>query len=150
MNMVFAIDLIVNFFSAYYDSEMVIIDDFKVRIQSVSQKANIDHRESLSCRLVCDRLCVCTPLWSRFRVRKHVSYSSLLSNWKDLQTDPYHENGASCINSEAQKEQIFDLHQQTFENRRRFRAYSVSTGDFYYFAACNCMHMDFHRFLQWR
>ena len=31
MNFVFAIDLVVNFISAYYDSEMQLIDDFKVR-----------------------------------------------------------------------------------------------------------------------
>ena len=30
MNMVFGIDLVLNFFSAYYDADMVIIDDYKV------------------------------------------------------------------------------------------------------------------------
>jgi len=32
MNMVFGIDLVLNFFSAYYDADMVIIDDYKVII----------------------------------------------------------------------------------------------------------------------
>ncbi len=30
MNMFFAIDLVVNFLSAYYDSNMILIDDYKV------------------------------------------------------------------------------------------------------------------------
>ena len=32
MNMVFGVDLVLNFFSAYYDADMVIIDDYKVII----------------------------------------------------------------------------------------------------------------------
>ena len=32
MNLVFGIDLVLNFFSAYYDADMVIIDDYKVII----------------------------------------------------------------------------------------------------------------------
>lgn len=32
MNMVFGVDLVLNFFSAYYDADMVVIDDYKVII----------------------------------------------------------------------------------------------------------------------
>ena len=30
MNLIFALDLIVNFFRAFYDDEMIIVDDYKV------------------------------------------------------------------------------------------------------------------------
>ena len=47
MNLVFGIDLILNFFSAYYDADMVIIDDHKVIIIELLFKkiltSNIDH-----------------------------------------------------------------------------------------------------------
>jgi hypothetical protein len=35
MNLVFGVDLVLNFFSAYYDADMVIIDDYKVIIITI-------------------------------------------------------------------------------------------------------------------
>ena len=109
-----------------------------------------DNRKSLFCWLVRDRFCLSPTLWFGVRIRKHVTYCSLHSNRKDLQVDPYHQDGASRPDSKAEKEQILDLHQQTFENRRRFRAHSVPARDFHYSAACYCLHLDIHRILQRR
>ena len=36
-NVIFFIDIIINFFSAYYDEDFVIIDDFKVRAIYLNQ-----------------------------------------------------------------------------------------------------------------
>ena len=47
MNLVFGVDLVLNFFSAYYDADMVIIDDYKVIIMKKTFKkiltSNLDY-----------------------------------------------------------------------------------------------------------
>jgi len=53
MNMFFAIDLLINFLSAYYDSNMRLIEDLKVT--SLFSNNVVDHCKSLSRWMVRDR-----------------------------------------------------------------------------------------------